>query len=165
MNEENLAQLDVLVRACGCEVYDVSFVKENKQDILRISIVNPIGDITLEQCQIVSERISPWLDVIDVMPNSYILEVSSAGVERILTTPRHFRFSLNEQVSVKLNDKSEFIGIIESCDENSVSFIVSNTAQHKPNPKKQTKTTDSAPKEIRRYLYGELKKVKTIFEW
>ncbi len=146
LQSELEVELESIIASLDCKLYDVSFIRENDSHILRVSIVANDGHTTLDKCQLVSEVISPFLDVKDIMTESYILEVSSPGVERVLKTPRHFRFSLGEKVNVRLMDRSEFEAVLDSVGDNEIGFKLENG-------------------ECRSVKYGELKKVKTIFEW
>lgn len=65
----------------------------------------------------VSRSISEKLDEEDPISGAYVLEVSSPGVERPLTLPRHWRRAKGRLVSVRLNDESEIKGrVIENND-------------------------------------------------
>lgn len=90
------------VESCGCRLYDVALLRENESQILRVSIMKD-GGVSLDDCALVSESISPLLDVKDVIKDAYMLEVSSPGIERTLKTPAHFMLSLDEVVQVRLN--------------------------------------------------------------
>ncbi len=161
MNEEIIAELESIIHSCGCELYDIARIKENENDILRISIIAKDGQTTLDKCQLVSENISPFLDVKDIALESYVLEVSSPGIERVLKTPRHFKLSIGEKVHVKLDDKSEFEAIIDSANDKEVGFLLSDEDT------KLTKDKKSIPQNIQKksFAYSQLKKVKTIFDW
>ncbi|AFI03983.1 ribosome maturation factor RimP [Helicobacter cetorum] len=135
-----------VIESLGYLLYDVSLVKENEQNILRVSLKNPNGAISLDICQEVSEIISPLLDVCDFLKDAYILEVSSMGLERVLKTPKHFKLSLGEKVEVKLINKESFQAIIKNANETSIDFELDDNT-------------------IKSVNYKDLKKVKTLFEW
>ena len=85
----NIAQLKPLILAkveeTGYILYGIEFVKEQKNDILRVYIDSE-KDIVVDDCQIVSQVLSAYLDEIDPIPTEYYLEVSSPGAERELRT-------------------------------------------------------------------------------
>ncbi|PAF49264.1 ribosome maturation factor [Helicobacter sp. 12S02232-10] len=145
MHKELEDKLEQMIQTLGCELYDISFLKENNIDILRVSIMAKNGNTTLDVCQEVSELISPLLDVYDPISMKYTLEVSSPGVERLLKTTRHFRHSIGEEVFVKTMDKEEFEAILKSADDKGAVF-----------------ETEAGEKF---YPFEDLKKVKTIFRW
>jgi len=84
-----------------CYLWDVEYVKEGAEWILRIVIDSNEG-ITLDDCERVSRKIDPILDEADPIESSYRLEVTSPGVERPLTRPDHFEACLGEQIEVRL---------------------------------------------------------------
>lgn len=95
------------------ELVDVEFLKEGANWYLRIYIDKPDG-IAIEDCQIVSEELSDRLDETDPIKQSYILEVSSPGLERPLKKDSDFERFKGEPVEVKLfkpvNGKKVFEG-------------------------------------------------------
>ncbi len=65
------------------ELVDVEYKKEGKAWFLRI-FIDKEGGVTLDDCQNISNQIERLLDVEDIIPHSYNLEVSSPGIERPL---------------------------------------------------------------------------------
>ncbi|CBG39441.1 ribosome maturation factor RimP [Helicobacter mustelae] len=146
ISQELQERIENLIQSLGYTLYDIVFLKENQSDILRISITHADQPITLDACQMVSEALSPLLDVALSDQKSYFLEVSSPGVERILKTPRHFALSLHTRVRVRLEDKSEFEAVLLEAKEEHATFLL-----------------DDGVKQS--HPYAALKKVKTILEW
>ncbi|MDD3653071.1 MAG: ribosome maturation factor RimP [Desulfotomaculaceae bacterium] len=72
-----------IVQDAGMELVDVEFVKEGGRWFLRIFMDKP-GGINHEDCQFISEKLDRLLDEVDAISHSYILEVSSPGIERPL---------------------------------------------------------------------------------
>jgi ribosome maturation factor RimP len=78
------------VTASSClELVDVEFRGGGKSRMLRITIDKPSG-VTHEDCANVSREVSTILDVEDAVPGSYLLEVSSPGLDRNLSRPAEF---------------------------------------------------------------------------
>ena len=69
-----------IVNELGLEIVDIEYVKEGKNWFLRLYIDKDDG-VDIEECGIVSERLSEKLDEIDPIPHNYYLEVSSPGAE------------------------------------------------------------------------------------
>ena len=86
---------------CGVILWDVEFVKEGADFILRITI-DKEGGVTIEDCERVNRAIDPLLDDADPIETSYRLEVSSPGIERALTRPEHFAASIGAEVELSL---------------------------------------------------------------
>lgn len=86
----------------GYILWDVEYVKEGADNILRVTIDkdDEIG-ITIDDCTKMHHAIDPILDEADPIENSYMLEVSSPGVERLLTRPEHFEMMAGCDVMLK----------------------------------------------------------------
>ena len=105
------------------ELVDVEYVKEGGNFFLRVYI-DKEGGITVDDCEIVSRELSDLLDEKDFIPNAYILEVSSPGLDRPLKKEKDFARSLQKEVDVKLykplNKQKEYTGILIDYDEEKV---------------------------------------------
>ncbi len=104
----------------GYNLYDVQYVKEGKDYFLRIFIDKSEG-IDLQDCEKVNDAINDMLDEADYIKETYFLEVSSPGIERVLRKERHFQEHKGEQVEVKLfkpyNGQKAYIGILKEVNE------------------------------------------------
>lgn len=83
------------------ELVDVEFLKEGSNWYLRVFIDKP-GKITVENCQTVSEELGAELDKVDPIQKSYILEVSSPGIDRPLKSRRDFERYKGEIIEIRL---------------------------------------------------------------
>lgn len=88
------------VEAQGCELVEVEYVKEGGHWYLRLYIDKPDG-VGLEDCELVSQRISTMMDLTDPIVNTYILEVSSPGLERPLKRAADYLRFRGKTVKVK----------------------------------------------------------------
>ena len=102
------------------ELVDVEYVKEHDW-YLRV-FVDKAGGIDLDDCQNISEQLSARLDTADIIGGSYILEVSSPGIDRILKKDKDFIREAGKVVDVTLyaplDGKKIFVGELEGRDEN-----------------------------------------------
>lgn len=94
------------VEALGFELVDVELAGGGHSPTLRIYIDSPRG-ITVDDCAQVSRQLSAIFDVEDPLPGSYLLEVSSPGLDRPLVQPADFRKRVGETVKVKLRRPDE----------------------------------------------------------
>lgn len=85
----------------GCVIWDVEYVKEAGSWFLRVYIDKP-GGVDISDCESVSRALSDQLDEADPIEGSYTLEISSAGIDRVLKTLEHFEQFLGSEVEVKL---------------------------------------------------------------
>ena len=90
-----------VVQQAGLELWDVEYVTEAGQRYLRLYLDGPEG-VDLDACERVSRAMDPILDEADPVPDSYIVEVSSAGCERALKRPGDFARFMGSTVEVKL---------------------------------------------------------------
>ncbi|HAQ07939.1 MAG TPA: ribosome maturation factor RimP [Bacillus bacterium] len=84
----------------GLELVDIDYVKEGKNWFLRVYIDKDNG-IDIEECGLVSERLSEKLDAIDPIPHNYFLEVSSPGAERPLKKEKDYQRAIGKNVFIK----------------------------------------------------------------
>jgi len=98
-------QLEPLItnvaKTCGVELYDLEYVKEGGDRILRL-FIDKDGGVDLNDCERVSRAVSDVLDEHDPIPNAYRLQVGSPGIERRLSKPEHFVRYVGHKVAVKL---------------------------------------------------------------
>jgi ribosome maturation factor RimP len=90
----------------GMELVDIEYRRESGGWVLRV-ILDKEGGVTLDDCTRVSQEVGRNLDVEDIIPTSYTLEVSSPGLNRPLRTEKDFLKHLHQLVKVKTVDPVE----------------------------------------------------------
>ena len=102
-----------------CSLWAVEYAKEGGRWVLRV-LIDHEGGVNTVHCEAVSRALDPLLDEQDPIPGSYMLEVSSAGLERPLKRPEDFRRMMGRAVLVRLyaprEGVREFIGTLSACD-------------------------------------------------
>ncbi|HZH15774.1 MAG TPA: ribosome maturation factor RimP [Archangium sp.] len=93
--------LEPIVAGEGLELLEVEFLREREGWILRLFIDKPGGRVGLDECSQVSRAVDTVLDVEDIVPHEYNLEVSSPGVNRPLKKPVHFERVKGQKIKVK----------------------------------------------------------------
>ncbi len=105
-----------VVESQGYELVDVELKGAGKNSVLRIFIDEPTG-ISLRDCELVSEQVGTVLDVEDLIPFSYTLEVSSPGLDRKLAKESDYaRFEgklARIQTRIPLNQQKIFRGRLQ----------------------------------------------------
>ncbi len=140
----------------GYMIWDVEYVKEGSTMILRITIdIDTEEGITIDDCEKFHRAIDPVIDEADPIEESYNLEVSSPGVERLLTRPEHFELMTGAEIEVRLfaalpdrpaiGAAKAFKGILKGADEKD--FLVEVAGEEVRIPKKAAS------------------KVQTVFNW
>jgi ribosome maturation factor RimP len=122
---EQIEQLALpIIAELNLELVDVEFVKEGRSWFLRVFVDNPEAPIDIEQCAVVSEKLSEILDEIDPIEQNYFLEVSSPGAERPLKKDKDFVNARGKFIYIKtyepIEDAKEFEGYLLSFDEEKV---------------------------------------------
>jgi ribosome maturation factor RimP len=113
-----LAALDLDLEA-------VELTPAGKGRVLRIA-VDKDGGVTLDDIAEATKAVSAALDDSDLMgETAYTLEVTSRGVDRPLTEPRHWRRNHDRLVKVTLADESQLTGRIGASDDAGVTLDVS----------------------------------------
>jgi len=112
--------IEQAVESSGLQLLEIDFVKEFNNMHLQIFIYNPAQTISHEDCKKVTENLGEQLDAL--IPVQFYLEVSSAGTEKKLKSPKEYEIFKNHRVKVKLkkpgNDNlRSFIGIIIDYDK------------------------------------------------
>lgn len=106
---------------------EVEFLKEGSNWILRVLLENQTGDLTIEECEKVSRALSMVLDEEDPIDKSYILEVSSPGLERPLKSEADFDRFKGELIAVKtfkkIDGQKEFIGNLKNFEDNKIVLL------------------------------------------
>ena len=117
--------LSPIVSDFGFELVDVEYVKEAGTWYLRGYIDKP-GGITVNDCEAVSRLFSDKLDEKDFIEDSYIMEISSPGLDRPLRKEKDFVRSLGKSVEVRtykpIDGRKEFEGPLTAFDEETVTI-------------------------------------------
>lgn len=85
----------------GLDIWDIRFVKEGTDWYLRI-FIDKDGGVSIDDCVDLTHAITKPLDDADPISQSYLLEVSSPGVERELITDSHFEKYIGAAVMMRL---------------------------------------------------------------
>jgi ribosome maturation factor RimP len=108
----------------GLDVEAVEITPAGKRRILRVA-VDKDGGVTLDEIADATREVSAVLDDSDVMGEQpYTLEVTSRGVDRPLTLPRHWRRNADRLVKVSLVEGGEVTGRITAAGEESATLDV-----------------------------------------
>jgi ribosome maturation factor RimP len=121
-----LALLEPVVSGAGYDLEDLTVSAAGKRSVVRV-LVDKDGGVTLDDVADVSRLVSQALDAADeqdpsLLGASYVLEVSSPGVDRPLTEPRHWRRNVGRLVSATLRDGATVDGRITAADDAGVTL-------------------------------------------
>ena len=130
----------------GLEVVEVELRGSGSHRMLRIFIDKP-GGVTHEDCAGVSREVGTILDVEDVIPGgSYVLEVSSPGLDRKLSRAEDFQRFIGSRLKLttrdEVNGRRHFEGRLESFQDGRLVLDVGAP------PSKKSKVTVAAPQKL-----------------
>ncbi|MEX2288904.1 MAG: ribosome maturation factor RimP [Mycobacteriales bacterium] len=134
------ARLSELVRTevatVGYDLEDLTVTAAGRRSVVRVVIDKDDG-VTLDEVADVSRTISDLLDALDgaepeLLGPTYVLEVSSPGVDRPLTEPRHWRRNVHRLVTATLREGGSVTGRVLSADEHAVRLDLDGTERVLP---------------------------------
>lgn len=138
--------LEDFVKNFDVKFYDLEFATEFGRQIARIYITTDNNEnVTLDKCSKISKALSPILDADPILNDEYILEVSSPGLERKLTSLRHYELSLGCDVKFMATENDKIIARLVSVSDKTIIF--------EKNDEKLT------------YNFDDIKKAKTYINW
>jgi len=94
--------IEALLKAEGLELIDLEFRKEGRGWVLRIFMDKP-GGVTLDDCSEISRELGDQIEVNELIPHSYTLEVSSPGLDRPLKKEKDFLRSIGKLIQLSTN--------------------------------------------------------------
>lgn len=128
-----LQLLTPLIEAAGHDLEDVTVSPAGKRRVVRV-VVDKDGGSTLDDIAQVARAVSDLLDAAEeeepeLLGGAYVLEVSSPGVDRRLTLPRHWRRNIGRLVTAHLADGTTLTGRVVSADDLEVALEVDGAVQ------------------------------------
>jgi ribosome maturation factor RimP len=93
-------QIQRIVESEGLELVHLDYRRQGHGYLLRVDIDRD-GGVTIDDCQLVSQQVSTWLDVEDPIPAEFELQVSSPGLDRKFYKPSDYEKFVGRLVRVK----------------------------------------------------------------
>ncbi|MFR5876003.1 MAG: ribosome maturation factor RimP [Eubacterium sp.] len=107
----------------GLEIWDVRFAKEGTDWYLRI-FIDKDGGVSIDDCVDLTHAVTKPLDEADPISQSYMLEISSPGVERELIRDEHFKKYVGSAVMLRairpIDGVRDFNGIMTAYDNKKI---------------------------------------------
>jgi ribosome maturation factor RimP len=143
------------LEAIGIVLYDIEITGTGRTRTLRVLVdrAAEYGGVDLETVTAATEALAPVLDedrvVASVLPGTYLLEVSSPGLERPLRTPAHFQGAIGSAVSLKATgadgtNRRDRV-VLVAADDDAIEVEIDGTRE--------------------RVVYGDIVQARTVFEW
>ena len=113
-----------VIAAAGMDLESVRVSAAGRRRLLRVVVDSDRG-VSLDDAATISRKLSAALDATPVMGDfPYTLEVSSPGVDRPLTDPRHWRRAVGRLVQVTAEDAGSISGRVVAADADGVTLVV-----------------------------------------
>ncbi len=110
--EEIAVAITPAIEAAGCYLEEVTLTPAGKRKIMTV-IVDGDTNLSLDQVTAVSKEVSAIVEVLPALGDTpFTLEVTSPGVDRPLTNPRHWRKNHGRLINVTLHDEKSVKGRI-----------------------------------------------------
>ena len=121
---QQLEQLaETLVASEGMELVDLEYRREGRRWMLRLFIDKDDG-VTLDDCSSISRELGDLLDVKDIIPQAYVLEVSSPGLNRRIRKKEDFARFAGQKVKLRLvapiDGRRKIVGELEGVEDEAV---------------------------------------------
>ncbi|EIJ34038.1 ribosome maturation factor RimP [Thiothrix nivea] len=127
MQEQLDTLINTTVTGLGYDLWGYEYRPQKESALLRIFIDSDQG-ITVDDCGRVSNQLSAALDVEDLIPVAYILEVSSPGLDRVLFIPAHYARYTGQPIKVRtrmpVEKRRNFVGTLTDVDDNRIAMQV-----------------------------------------
>lgn len=133
MNKKYLRELmnndlSPLIEDTGIDFDDVEYSIQNGKNILTFYIEKDEGLISIDDCELINNRITDKLDEIDPISDPYYLEIASVDITTPFTRDKDFKKNLGNVVIVnlyqKLDSKKEFKGILKDFNNQEISLEI-----------------------------------------
>jgi ribosome maturation factor RimP len=95
-------QIRRIVESEGLELVHIDYRKHGRGFLLRVDI-DKEGGVTVDDCTLISQQVSTWMDVEDPIPAEYELQVSSPGLDRKFYRNSDYEKFVGRLVRVKTN--------------------------------------------------------------
>lgn len=115
--------LDGEFARAGYDIEDVVIDARTRPPRITV-IADGDNGLDLDTAAELSRSASALLDALDTIGDHYVLEVSSPGVDRPLTSAKHFRRARGRKVDVVLTDGSKLTGRVGETNEDAVALVV-----------------------------------------
>jgi ribosome maturation factor RimP len=122
-----IAALEPIVEQAGAELVDLEVAGSHGRPVVRAYVDTEQG-ITLDECARLSRLLEAELERTGAVPERYVLEVSSPGIERTLTRRSHFERFVGHEIDVRLYTKREgrkkYVGTLEAVEDGEQGFRI-----------------------------------------
>ena len=121
--------IEPIIISLGYKLYDVIYEKFGKDNTLSI-FIDKDGNIDINDCEKVNNAITDILDKKDFIKNSYMLEVSSPGLERRIRSKEHLSENIGKEIEIHtfkpVEGNKEFKAILKDFSDDNIIVEIGN---------------------------------------
>lgn len=122
-----IAVLEPIVEQAGAELVDLEVAGSHGRPVVR-AYVDTVEGITLDECARLSRLLESELERSGVVPERYVLEVSSPGIDRPLTRRTHYERFVGRKIDVRLyvkcDGRKKYVGTLERVEDGDRGFRI-----------------------------------------
>ncbi len=118
-------------------VVEVSISEKGGKKLLSI-LVDADAGVTIQACAKISRAVSEEIEAKELMPDAYILEVSSPGVDYPLSSRRQFQKNIDRNLKITLTDGKELVGKLLEVTESGIKLAVAKKEKGKKAVEEET---------------------------
>jgi len=116
--------IDGFVKEAGLELVELNVISRKNNILIQVLADRTHGGITVDECSSLNREISEKLEEEDLIPESYLVEVSSPGLDRLLKTRKDFIRVEGKEIHVLLLEaiggNVEFSGILKTVEDENI---------------------------------------------
>jgi ribosome maturation factor RimP len=131
LEQQVRALIEPSIVAMGFNLVQLKLNDSSKNRLLQIMAERPDGSMTLEDCEKISRQVSAVLDVEDIIPTAYRLEVGSPGIDRPLVTKADYEKYRGHTAKIEtilpIQGRRRFTGEIQAVEDETLTLMVDGT--------------------------------------
>ncbi|HYO47596.1 MAG TPA: ribosome maturation factor RimP [Gemmatimonadota bacterium] len=122
-----IAVVESIVEQAGAELVELQVAGSHGRPVVR-AYVDTVEGITLDECARLSRLLEAELELSGAVPERYVLEVSSPGIDRPLTRRAHFERFVGHELDVRLyakrDGRKKYVGTLEEVEDGERGFQI-----------------------------------------
>lgn len=119
--------IEPALKVLGYDLASVTFLKQGKNYILRV-VIDKEGPISMDDIIRAGDLISPLLDEKDLIKTSYLLDITSLGIDKVIAfenLAKYLNKDLDIRLNVSINKKNRFSGTLQEVNNESLVLLLS----------------------------------------
>tara|TARA_Y100000590_G_scaffold452259_1_gene595081 strand:- start:64542 stop:65060 length:519 start_codon:yes stop_codon:yes gene_type:complete len=115
-------QIEPVIENLGFLIVQVKILKH--ESVLQVMVEKNHSELNVSDCSKISKNILPLIEINNLLPDDYRLEISSPGIDRLLVRHKDFEDNIGNEIKIELNSsveyKKKFKGFINGLDNKNI---------------------------------------------